>query len=142
MVTLQQFLVDARFVVVAFHPGIGDHADQVFVAGLVFGQQHQVIVMDLAADALRLAVQTAAGRHISLAADDGLETGALCHFVEIHRAEHDPVISDRHRGEFQFFDAFDQFIQTAGSIQQGELRMNMKMYKISNSHINNLNNKK
>ena len=44
LVRRQQFLVDARLVVVALQVGLGGELDQVLVAGFVFGQQNQVVI--------------------------------------------------------------------------------------------------
>ena len=113
----EQFLVDARLVVVALKLRGGGQADEVLVAGLVPGQEHEMVVRLLAAGA-GLFLVPAAGRDVHLAADDRLDVpGAGC-AVKIDRAEHRPVVGDRERTEAQVARLVDQAVHTARAVEQ------------------------
>ena len=68
-------------------------------------------------------VKAAAGRHIQLTADDGLDPGLFGGLVEIHAAVHDTVIGDGNGGLSQFLHPLHQRAQTAGAVQQAVFGM-------------------
>ena len=68
----EQFLVDARLVIIALQMRGGGELDEVFVAGFVLREQHEMVV-NIAPAAVGFLFVTAAGRDIHLAADDGLD---------------------------------------------------------------------
>ena len=94
------------------------------VARFVFAQQQQMI---------RLAVQlidpveAGAGRHIELAADDGLDPRLFCGLVKIHASVHHAVIGDGDGGLSQLLQPLHQRLDAAGAVEKTELRMQMKM---------------
>ena len=69
MVLLEKRAVHAGFVVEAVHVGLGDQLDQVLVAGLVLGQEGEVVGRLL----LGHLGPTAPVGNVDLAADDGLD---------------------------------------------------------------------
>ena len=74
-------------------------------------------------------VGTAAGSHIDLAADDGLDSLRFAGLVEVHYAVHDPVVGDGHGGLTQLLHPLDQQGNAAGAVQQGKLGMDVQVDK-------------
>ena len=120
----QQFLVDARLVIVALQVGGGDQLDQIPVAGLILRQQHQVVVGVPPARA-RLLLQAAARRHVNLAADDRLDALLPRRAVKIDRPIHHPVVGDRQRAELQGMRLVHQPVQPARPVEQRILGVQM-----------------
>src|SRR5947207_3824315 len=107
--------------------------DKIPVTGLVFGQQHEMMV-NVPAAAGGLLVETAAGSDIDFAADnrfDALVTGGL---IEINRAVKHAVVGNRERGEFEFMGLFHQPVETTGPIEQRIFGVQMEMDKIRVRH--------
>ena len=129
LVLRQDFLVDARFVVITLQVGRGVEFDQVSVAGLVLGQQDQVVVNILAA-ARRLLVQAACRRHIDLAADDRFDALIARGLIKIDRAVEHTMVGDRQGGKLQVARLVHQRVETAGAIEQRILGVQMEMDKI------------
>ena len=113
----QDFLVDARLVVMALEVGRGDEFDEILIAGLVLGQQHQMVINILSA-AAGFFVEATAGGDIDLAADDRFDALVAGGLIEIDRAVEDAVIGDGQGGKLQFVRLVDQAIETAGAIEQ------------------------
>ena len=125
----ENFFVDARFVIVALDVGVGDKFDEVFVAGLVFGEEDEVVVNVFAAGTAFL-FETRTGRDVNFAADDGLDPFGPDGLIEIDRAVKHAVIGDGERAEFQVVSAFCEFVQAASGIEQRILGVKMQMDKI------------
>ena len=70
----QEFLVDARLVVITLEMGLGDELNQVAITGLVFREQDEMII-DIASAAAGFLLMPAAGGDIDFAADDRLKFG-------------------------------------------------------------------
>ena len=106
-VLLEQLPVDAGLVVVALHERQARQLDQVLVAGLVLGQQGQVVVelgaaLGVAARVVDAAPPRGALRavivgHVGLGADDRLDPLLVAFLVEVQRAVHVPVIGHADR---------------------------------------------
>src|SRR5208337_4738226 len=96
----QQFLVNARLVVIALEVRGGNELDEIFVAGCVLGQQAEVMI-NVAPAAAGFLVQPAAGGDIDFAADDGFDALLARGLVKINDAVHGAVVGDGQRGEFQ-----------------------------------------
>ncbi len=114
VVLFQQVLVDAGLGVKTFEKAGADHLDQVFVAGLVFAQQDQMVV---AVDAVDFIVPRTGG-HVHFAPDDGLNTGRHGGVVELDAAVHNAVVGDGHGGLAQLLDALEQPVDAARAVQQ------------------------
>ena len=119
-VLLQKVPVHPGLVVKALGKACGAQLDKILVALLVFAQQNQVprLIVQL----VHL-VKPGAGRHVQLAADDGLDPRLFGGLVEIHAAVHDAVVGDGHRGLAQLLDPLHQRTQAAGAIQQAVFGM-------------------
>ncbi len=101
-VLLQQLPVHPRLVVVALHERQARQLDQVLVAGLVLGQQGEVVVELLAALGVAARVVDAASPsgslaavivgHVGLGTDDRLDALLVALLVEVQRAVHVAVI--------------------------------------------------
>ncbi len=80
------------------------------------------------------ALMAAASGDIHFAADDGLDV-ALAGFVEeIRGGKKIAMIGDGHRRHFLARSFVKQFAGFASSIQQAEIRMNVKMNKLRLTH--------
>ena len=126
VVLFQQLLIHTGLGIKAFHEGGGDHLDQVFVTGLVFAQQDQMVV---AVDLVHL-VKASAGRHIDFAADNGLDARLFCRLVELQAAVHDAVVGAGNGGLSALLYPVHQLVDAAGSVQEAVLRMDMQVDKV------------
>ena len=129
----QQFLVHARFVIIALQMRGGRQPDQILVTRFVLGQQAQMMI-GVPAAAARFLFQAAARRDINLAADDRFDALLPRRLVKINRAVKDAVIGDGQGGELQFARLLHQPVQAAGAIEQRILGVQMQMNKIGVRH--------
>ena len=125
VIFFQQFLINAGLGIKALHKGGRHHFDQVFVAGLIFAQQDQVVV---AVDLIYL-VKAGAGGHIHLTADDGLDASLFCSLIKLHAAVHHAVVGAGNGGLSALFYAIHQLVNAAGTIQQAVLCVDVQMDK-------------
>ena len=131
----EDFLVDARLVVIALQMGRGRELDEVFVAHLVLRQEHEMIVNIAAtAAAAGLLLQPAARCDIDFATDDGLDALLPRRLVEINRAIEHAVVGERKRGELQFVRAVDQLVEPAGAVEQAVFGVKVEMDKVRMRH--------
>ena len=121
-VLVQQRPVDPGADVIALGEAGAHQIAEVPVAGLVAAEQDQMGVFVLRAGQ---AVKAALGRHIDLAADDGLDPLGKAGFIKGHRAVHHAVIRDGQGGLAQLLGALGDLVDAAGPVQQGILRMHM-----------------
>ena len=91
----QQLLVHPGAVIEALEVGLGDELEEVAVAGLVLGEQGQVVVLLLRL--ARCAVEPRSGGDVGLHADDRLDPDGPGRLVELERAEHRAVVGHRER---------------------------------------------
>ncbi len=136
-VLLQQLPVHPRLVVVALHEGEAGQLDEVLVAGLVLGQQGEVVVE------LRAALGVAAGvvdapasggtfrtmimGHVGLGADDRLDALLVALAVEVERAVHVAVIGDADR-RLAVTDGFgDEFVEPGRAVEHRELGVDVEV---------------
>jgi hypothetical protein len=113
----ENFLVNARLVIIAVNVRVSDQLDEVFVAGFVLRQQAEVMIHVAHAAAL-FPFQPRTGRDVDLAADDGLDALGPRRLVKFNCAEHRAVVGDGQRGKLQFVGLFDQPVQPARAIEQ------------------------
>ena len=123
-------MVDSRLLVKALHIGDAHQFNQVLVALGVFAEQHQV--EGVLVDAMNL-IQVAAGRHIHLTPDDGLNALLFAGAVKLHRPVHAAVIGDGHGRLAQLFTALGQTFDAAVSIQEAVFGVQVKVYKIGHT---------
>ena len=91
VILLQQFVVCPRLVVEAFQLRLRRQLDEILVALVVFRQQRKVV---LPVVQLRLTVEARAGRHVHLAAQDGLNAPFARFFIELDGAVKYAVIGE------------------------------------------------
>ena len=120
----QQLLVDAGLDVKALGEAAGDHVAQVAVALLIPAEQDEVAGGGVE---LVLLLEPGPGRHIDLAADDGLDSLGLAGLVEVHRPVHDAVVGDGHGVLPQLLHPLHQPRDAAAAVQKTELGMDMQM---------------
>ena len=121
-VLVQQRPVDAGLDVKAVGKGSADQIAEILIARLVLAQQHKMGIVVIPA---MLLVAHVPGRHIYLAANDGLDPRRKAGLVKGHRAVHDPVVGDGQGGLPQGLGLFRDLVDTAGPVQQGIFRMYM-----------------
>ena len=117
LVRRQQFLVDARLVVIALRVPQGGELDQVLVADFIFGQQDEVVISVPPARA-GLLLEPAPRRDIDFAADDRLDAFLARRLVKWNRPVQHAVIGDRQCRECQFVGFVHQPVQPASPIEQ------------------------
>ena len=123
----QQLLVDARPVVEPFGVAGRHQLDQVLVALVGLGQQHQVVGLALRARSCR----TGCPRDVDLAAEDRLQPAIARVVVEDDRREHVAVLGDRERRHLQLDRFVEQLVDAAGAVEQRELGVQVKMNELS-----------
>ena len=126
MVLPQKLLVHTRLVIHAFNIGQRHQLYQILIAGLIFSQQNQMVILG-SIDFLTFLA--GAGSKINLAANNGLNALLLAFFIKINRAIHDAMVGNGQMFHAQFFGAGHQLLDAGGTIQQTELRMNMEVGK-------------
>ena len=118
----QQVFVDARLVIETVQIPGRDQLDQVAITGLVFAQQHQVVVaIGIVLDALPLL------RDVHFAADHRMDAVLLGLVVKLHRAEQVAVVGHSDRGHLLLLHLLHQLRDLAGSIEQRVVGMAMQM---------------
>ena len=125
-VRLEQRLVDARVVVEAFGEGFGGEVAQVAVAGLVLGEQHEVV-----ADPLLLVLHALVAGDVRLEAEDGLDAVLLRLLVEVDDAEHVAVVGDRDRLHAGLGAGLHQIGQADGAVEQAVERVQVQVREVS-----------
>ena len=127
----QCFFVNARLVVEAFQLGDGRQTHQVMVAGVVLGQQDEVIGL---AVETRVPVLAASGCHISLHPDDGLDAGCLACLIELDRAVHCAVVGEGQGWHVQFDGALGQFPATAEAVEERVFAVYVEVDEVGHQH--------
>ncbi len=122
----QEILVDARIIIEPLQLSRRSDLEQVLITGLIFCQQEQ---MGGAPVFLGVVVLHAAGGHVGLQADDGLDAGIFAGVVKLDHAEHGAVVGDRQGGHVHFFGALDQLLDIAEAIQEGIFGMYVQVGK-------------
>lgn len=79
-------------------------------------------------------LETAFRGDIDFTADDGLDAVFDTGLVEFDSAKHIAVVGDGHGRHLIFDSLFDQFIDTAGAVEETELRVEMEMDEIGVRH--------
>ena len=119
----QQILVDAGTVVEAFRVASRHQLDQVLVALVGLGEEHQVIGLGLGAALL----ESAPLGHVHFAAQDRLQPALARVIVKDHRREHVAVLGHCQRRHLQLHCLIEQLVNPAGAVEQRELRVEVKV---------------
>ena len=123
MVALQNLAVHARLVVEPLQMRGGDELDQTLIALPILGEDGHVVGRPL----VGVALKSALGRDIHLAADDGLDARALGEAVEIYRAVHAAVVGHRQALHAQLAGAVDKRLKAAQPVQHGVFGVYVQM---------------
>ena len=91
----QQLTVGPRFVPVPVQEGPAADLDQVLIAGVVVGQERQVVTDVLLPGR---PIETRAPAHIGLHTEDRFDSRLPRRLVELHSPVEDPMVGHRHRG--------------------------------------------
>ena len=122
----QQGVVDARLVVKAIDKACRHQLNKVFIACLIFTQEHQVV---RAIDAVHL-IETRTRGHVYFAADNGLDARLFRGFIKIDAAVHHAVVGDSHSRLAQLFHPFHQRLDAACAVQKAVFSVQMQMCKL------------
>ena len=126
MVLFQQLQIHSGLAVKTIGKGLRHQQAQILITLAVPAQQHQMIgVIVQAVDP----VCHAAACHIHLTADNGLDACSLGGLIKIDTAIHDAMIRNGNGSLAQLLDPVHHAANAAGTVQQAELGMDMKMYK-------------
>ena len=136
-VLLEQLPVHPGLVVVALHERQARQLDQVLVAGLVLGQQREVVVELLAAlgVAARVVDTPPPGRtlaavvvgHVGLGADDRLDALLVALLVEVQRAVHVAVIGHPDRRHAVLHRLGDHLVEPRRPVEHRELGVDVEV---------------
>ncbi len=132
IVFLQQFLIDSRPVVESFEISRGYQLHQIAVANQVLGQKDQV--ERSFGNPPGGLLEAAAGSHIDLTADDGLDPVSFRLLVKFDDPEHGTMVRNRQRGHAVVLRQLEELFQTDSAVQKTELGMQMEMHKIGVFH--------
>ena len=136
-VALQQLPIEARLVVVPLHVGATGQLDEVLVAGVVLGDEGEVVVelgagvgvtpgiVDPAPPG-RALVATVVG-HVGLEADDRLHVSLATLPIEIQNAVHVAVIGDAQRRLAIGGRRGDELAEASSTVEHRELGVDMQV---------------
>jgi hypothetical protein len=119
-VLAQKLPVDARVVIEALQEPHRVEVRQVLPAGVVLGQQHQVVAAALGA------VEAILG-DVGLATEDGLDPVGLRLQVEIERAEEVAVVGHGHLFHAQRQRLGEKLVEANGAVEQAVLGVKMQV---------------
>jgi hypothetical protein len=88
------------------------------------------VVRPLVAAVLGAALGAPPGRHVELAADDGLDAGLLRGQIEIDGAEEVAVIGERDGREVQVLGLLHELLELGRSVEQAVLGMHVQMDEV------------
>ncbi len=121
----KDLLVDAGPVVEPLDVRPRHQLDEVPVPFVRFGEQDQVVRPVLARG--RLAVVAGAGGQVELGADDGLDPLPVRLLVEVHRADHSPVVGQRHGGHPHPGDLAHELLDLDRPVEEAVLGMEVQV---------------
>src|SRR2546430_4089680 len=127
----EQLFIDSRGVMKAIQMRCGDKLDEVSVAGLVLGQQSDVICR-VAPRCRPILVRP--GSNVGFATNDRFHPGVMRFLVKFNRPKQIAVIRDRYGRHFEFSGLFHQLFHPDTSIQQRVFSMQMKVNERVSSH--------
>jgi hypothetical protein len=105
--------------------GFGGKLDQVLVAGPVFGEKDEMVVIFIGG----IAAEATARGDINLTANDGLDAGLFSSLVKLDGTVHDAVVGDGQAIHTQFFSLLHEPRDTAHTIQQAVFGVDMEVSK-------------
>jgi hypothetical protein len=125
----QQIVVDARFVVVTIHLALAGNFEQVAIAGHIFCQQQQMIILTIK---LRVAPThwPAPHRLVGFDADNGLDLALFTGAEEFDGAVHYAVIGQCQRWLTQALGLGHQLLDAAQAVEQRVFGMGVEVDEI------------
>ena len=122
----QELLVDARPVVEALEISLGQELAQVPVALFVLDEKDEMVVVGLL---VRVGppVETAAGRHIDLTAEDGLDPLGLGRFEELDGSEDVAVVGEGDSRHIVVVGRVDEVLDPEAAVEDAVLRVVVQM---------------
>ena len=119
----EQLLVHPRAVVEALEVGGGGELQQVAVAGLVLGEQREVVGKAL----FRVFIEPGVRRDVALHADDRLHTVLLGGLVELDRTVEGAVVRDSERILPQRLRTLHERLDLRQAVEERVLRMRVEV---------------
>ena len=132
VVRFEQLLVDTGNMVETLGVGERRHLDEVLEAGLVLGQQREVV--GGIATALAVTLGAPARGNVRLVADDRIESGSLAFLVELDGAEEIAVIGEGAGVHALGLDVGDELRDPARAVEEAVVGMAVEMDEGSFSH--------
>ena len=116
MIFLQQFQIDAGFVVESLHKSAGYDSHQIVIAGIIFGKENQVIVSLLSAACFL--IETGPRGHIDFASDHRFDALGQTLLIKLNAAVHHTVIRDGSRIHSEFLYPRHIIFYFVGTVQK------------------------
>ena len=129
---LENLAIDPRLEIEAFEERLRGELEQVGEAGLVTGQEREVVARILLAAGVFL--KPAAGRDVGLVADHRVDTGRLRRLVKLERAVKVAVVGDREGVHPQLDRAIDESIDRARPVEQAVVAVAVEMGEMLRAH--------
>ena len=127
VIAVQNLHIHSRLIVISFSKAFADDLHQIGITRIVLSQQHQMIVSVLAAG--QLLVKAGIRCNVNLTADHRIDTRRLCCPIEINDTVHNAMVRDGCAVHSQFLHPGNIFLYFIGTVQEGILRVNVKMCK-------------
>ena len=132
MVSCQKLLIDARHIIIALEERHRGHFDKVAKADLVPGQESQVETCLLAPRGL--AVAQLGRSHVSLVANNRIDSRLFALLVKLHRAVKVAVVGEGQGIHAVFLGMLDQLGNAVGAVEQAVMAMAMQMNEATIRH--------
>jgi hypothetical protein len=141
----EEVIVNARLVVKAFEETGRNELNQVVIALEGFTKKDKVVaaasarfgfIAVVAVSSIRFiaAVMAAAPGYVDFAADDGLDVALAGFIEEVRGGEEIAVVGDGHGRHFLAGSFIEKLTGFAGSVEQTEIRMNVKVNELRLAH--------
>ena len=134
MICRQCFKINPRLLIEAFCVTDRYQFNQILITCCIFTQQHQMIWRCIQFMGF---IKSAARCHIYFTADNRLNSFFFTSVIKIHCTIHTPMVCNGNGILSQFFHAFCNIFDAAGSIKQTVFCMKMQMDKISHKCLQN-----
>ena len=113
IVFFHQFVVNAGLVVFAGDFGFGNHATEIFVAFVIFGQESDVMTAFIVSG---VAIGALSRSYVSLYTEDGFDAVLLGGLVEVDQTRHGAVVGDGDSFHATIFDIANQLVNLGEAV--------------------------
>ena len=127
----REILADAGLAVEAMQRGLAGEADEVAVAGFVFGEDEEMVVLVVFRGGAVVVVLA----DVELAAEDGLDALLLRGVEEVDGAVDVAVVGHGGGGLADVAEVGGEFVDIAGAIEEGVIGVEMKVGKLSHGIV-------